>query len=147
MIANMHAANSMTTIAESLIVVSRSKSTGRKGAGCLRSCQQSTLSATTAVTAMARLRVDVHANRRPPEVSQKSALTAPTAKSRWPGTSVPPGRGCRSPCGRRHSLHAANAASGKLARKSHRQLTCDTTNPPITGPPMLAVVNISAKYP
>ena len=128
------------------MVRSRSRSTGRKGEGWRRSCHTSALRLATAVTPSARLSAEVSAKRWPTEVNQKSALTAPMAKRIWPATSAfVAGRSCAMPRGSRKRRHAANAASGRLAKNSQRQLTCDTTMPPSTGPPMLAAVNTVAK--
>jgi len=101
---------------------------------------------TTAIATSTALATEFQAKRCPTEVNQKSALTAPIAKRTCPQRSLPSfSAACRWVFGRRESRHAANAMSGRLAMKSHRQLTCDTTMPPTTGPPMLAEVNTVAK--
>ena len=146
MSANMHAANRRMSTADRRMVASRKRSTGRNGLRCLRSCHDSRASETIAVRSSRPLVVDIQAKRWPPEVSQNSVLNAAVAKSPTPATSAPlSAGGCRSPGGSRQSRHAANAAIGRLARKSHRQLTCDTTKPPMTGPVIAAVLNINAK--
>ena len=59
----MHAAKITTSIDESLIVLIRKSSTGKNGAGCLRSCQTRAAVQSTAVAASAMLGVESHAKR------------------------------------------------------------------------------------